>query len=497
MPDPAALLMRAIGDELTARIIPELKSADAIERANFARLVLQHLAADVDVLPRVAEQLVPEYRSAIRQATALALPASLESHVQAWKRDLDAISQDSGSGRAREVFALRSLGARIVRELTDWSGTNPSDARRQAVQAVLLRLGTLDFRWLTDYDSARNRPAEQAPGEDRQLQPPATGTAEPTPESVTAYLRSHFPSDSDIEATAVVPIPGGRSKKTYFISVRGSNALPAELVMRQDYALRYEGTKVRDEHQPLARLAERGLPVPRPLHLQADESQLGPPFILVGRLSGSAPGSYFGLQSQCPGAFRDLARLLAQLHAVNPRELGFTAPPQSLEQLIDQYERKWRDNATQPSPLIDYAYSWARAQCALDPGSVAAVHGDAGPYNMLVQNDRLTGLLDWEFARAGDPAEDLGIVRVYAEGVMDWQQFLQIYQDAGGRELPERRVQLGMLLQFLKGTTLVAASGRNFVEGWTKEFIKGANAFTGLRLIELRIAALLKRFGAV
>ena len=54
-----------------------------------------------------------------------------------------------------------------------------------------------------------------------------------------------------------------------------------------------------------------------------------------------------------------------------------------------------------------------------------------------------------------------------------------------------------MLIQFLKGTTLVAASGRNFKEGGTHEFIKGANAFTGLRLIELRIAQLLKRFGAV
>jgi hypothetical protein len=63
--------------------------------------------------------------------------------------------------------------------------------------------------------------------------------------------------------------------------------------------------------------------------------------------------------------------------------------------------------------------------------------------------------------------------------------------------VPERRVQLGMLVNFLKGTTLVATSGRNFEEGWTREFVKGANSFTGLRLIELRIAALMQRFGAV
>jgi aminoglycoside phosphotransferase (APT) family kinase protein len=270
--------------------------------------------------------------------------------------------------------------------------------------------------------------------------------------------------------------------------------------MRQDYALRYEGTKVRDEHRPLQRLAEAKLPVPRPLLLESSESELGPPFMFVERLPGSAPGSYFRLQARCPDAFRDLARMLAGLHRLAPAELGFPVgetPERNLERIIEQYEKKWRDNAMTPSPLIDYAYSWARRECALDPGTPAVVHGDAGPYNLLVADDRLTAVLDWEFAHVGDPAEDLGIVRVYAEDVMDWDEFLDIYRGAGGPAVPERRVRLGMLLQFLKGTTLVAASGRNFVEGWTREFIKGANAFTGLRLIELRIATLLERFGAV
>jgi len=91
-----------------------------------------------------------------------------------------------------------------------------------------------------------------------------------------------------------VPIPGGRSKKTFFISLTGSATLPTEVVMRQDYALRYEGTKVRDEYTPLVKLAALGLAVPRPLLLEAEDSELGPPFILVERLRGTPPGSYFG-----------------------------------------------------------------------------------------------------------------------------------------------------------------------------------------------------------
>jgi aminoglycoside phosphotransferase (APT) family kinase protein len=185
---------------------------------------------------------------------------------------------------------------------------------------------------------------------------------------------------------------------------------------------------------------------------------------------------------------------------VAPAQLGFAARADStntLEALVDRYERKWRDNATRASPLIDYAYAWARREARREAGATVVVHGDAGPYNFLIDEDRLTAVLDWEFAHLGDPAEDLGIVRIYAENVLDWQEFLDLYAAAGGALVPEHRVRLGMVLQFLKGTTLVATSGRNFEEGWTREFVKGASSFTGLRLIEQRIAQLLERFEAL
>lgn len=463
-----ALLLRAIATELAQRIIPELKSADAIERANFSRLVLLNLAGDLDLLPALAARAVPALRTSLQQPP------------------------DGAAPDQAEVAALRELAARTLRTLADRGDADSF--------AQLEPLGRWDARWVLDYDAAtaaRNAPTLQSSSAGSSA---AVGGETVTMGSVTAYLRRRFPQEPDLRATEVVPIPGGRSKKTFFVTVAGSATLPPQLVIRQDYALKYAGTKVADEYPPLVALAARGLPVPRPLHLERDASELGPPFMFVNRLTGRPPGTYFGMQTTCPGAFRDLARFLAETHQLAPESLGYAAPAaprDNLRALLDQYRSKWRENATRSSPVVDYAYAWAERECARDSGTTTFVHGDAGPYNFLVDQDRLTAVLDWEFAHVGDPAEDLGVARIYAEGSLPWDEFMQIYQAAGGKPVSESRIRLGMLVQFLKGTTLVAASGRNFREGGTTEFIKGANAFTGLRLIELRIAQMLDRFGAV
>ena len=52
------------------------------------------------------------------------------------------------------------------------------------------------------------------------------------------------------------------------------------------------------------------------------------------------------------------------------------------------------------------------------PGSGSViVHGDYGPQNVLVHDEQISALLDWEFARVGEPVDDLAwaewIVRMH------------------------------------------------------------------------------------
>jgi len=85
--------------------------------------------------------------------------------------------------------------------------------------------------------------------------------------------------------------------------------------MRQDYALRYEGTKVRDEYTPLVKLAALGLAVrARCCSKPRTPSSAA---LHLGRTAARNTARFiFRMRTPCPGAFAELAPLLAQLHRV-------------------------------------------------------------------------------------------------------------------------------------------------------------------------------------
>lgn len=487
-----AKLMRAIGQELVGRIEPELQTADARERVAFMKTALDYFASEQDVLPPLAVEAIPRLRNALAEAIAM-LPAKLAS--AGYRQALANIVRQEGSASALEIAQLRALSARLVRALADLPASEMTDEERENVVRCRASLAQADRSWLAAFDEARQRKAQNGSAADA---PDAARAETVTPHSLTHYLRRQFPTSGEITVTSVLPIPGGRSKRTILVTLRHGGQLPEELVMRQDMYLQQTGTTVRDEYQPLKLLSELDLPVPKPVHFEGEPSELGPPFLLVERLAGAVPGSYFGMDAACPRAFADLARLLGRLHGIEPAAAGVQrtaaeGPYGRMGDQVEEYWRLWRKNSIWPSPVVESAYAWARDEYAATKGATALVHGDCGPHNLLVQDGRLTALLDWEFLHIGDPAEDLGIARVYAETMMPWAEFADIYKQAGGLDVPERRIRLAMLLHYLKGTILVAASGRNFAEGVTDDFIKGANSYTGMRRIEMKITEFFDR----
>jgi Phosphotransferase enzyme family len=61
-----------------------------------------------------------------------------------------------------------------------------------------------------------------------------------------------------------------------------------------------------------------------------------------------------------------------------------------------------------PSPAV-----WRHGPQPLRPGEIV-LHGDFGPHNLIWEAGRLTGVIDFELARPGDAAEDIGFAVIRA-----------------------------------------------------------------------------------
>ena len=83
------------------------------------------------------------------------------------------------------------------------------------------------------------------------------------------------------------------------------------------------------------------------------------------------------------------------------------APPRHPALAAIAAYRHWLDALDDAYPALEWGLRWCElhAPAAFD---VTLIHRDYRTGNYLVDDGRLTGVLDWEFAGWGDPREDLG-----------------------------------------------------------------------------------------
>lgn len=273
-----------------------------------------------------------------------------------------------------------------------------------------------------------------------------TSTARNTKEfdkaALQAFLKAAFPEEKELTLEESDFITGGSSKFTLKLGLGGVRTIPEKLILRADAAGMYGGANTIDEYRLLKVLSDNGASVPQPLAVEESGKVFGSPFFVMERAAGAPLCAGFLPPEPNKKACENIAVSLARLHKIPIEQFSgsFTSkyPGNSAKVLswLDEGYNAWQP-LDMPSPSFQTAYEWLRANVSLmDKAPRTMVHGDFSLHNMLVEGEKLTAILDWEFADFGNPAYDLGYFHYMAEGLSSWEHFLSCYEK-GGMPIPD------------------------------------------------------------
>lgn len=194
------------------------------------------------------------------------------------------------------------------------------------------------------------------------------------------------------------------------------------------------GVRVRREIAGLEALAATDLPVPRLIAADPDGASTGSPTTVTTFLPGQVD-----LTPADPGTWvRNLAGMLARIHAVPPPELTpceqWTAEDHAWLDLDPGLAREARALAARPA----------------DPAAQVFAHGDYQHFNVLWHEGDVSAVVDWPTAGLADPGLDVGHCRLNIAVLFSVDlamRFLDGYEELSGRKV-DPAADLRRLLNF-------------------------------------------------
>lgn len=212
----------------------------------------------------------------------------------------------------------------------------------------------------------------------------------------------------EVQISEPVLLAGGASKEAWSVDADGERLL----VRRAAVGVIHRHTlSLEHEYQVLEAAYDAGVKAPKPYGYIADLDEREA--FVMERLDGETIGRRIVRMDPVPPQLpTQMAEEIAKIHAIPASRLPFL-PAAGLERMVDEL-----DEVGEPHPAIELGLWWLREHRppAREP---VVVHGDYRIGNLVVREDGLAGVLDWEFAHVDDPVRDLAfsLVRAWRFGV--------------------------------------------------------------------------------
>ncbi|RNL61443.1 phosphotransferase family protein [Zhongshania marina] len=256
-------------------------------------------------------------------------------------------------------------------------------------------------------------------------------------------------------------LTGGAAAQTWSFNAADSRAEHRLIFRRGHDASQFGGALSKSEEAMVLNAAVlAGVPAPAVIaQLQANDG-LGEGF-LMRRIDGETLPQKI-LKAPIYSAARErmagqCGEILATIHAVPLNTLQGLKRASAADQ-IAFYLQAFR-GYQQTLPVFEYAFRWL-AEHIPHCGEQTLVHGDFRNGNLMVGEDGIRAVLDWELSHIGDPMEDLawlcvnswrfGRIDKPVGGFGDRECLYSAYAHASGREVDRDAVRFWELFGVLK-----------------------------------------------
>lgn len=304
---------------------------------------------------------------------------------------------------------------------------------------------------------------------------------------LVALARHEMPDATDLHIDGLERAGSGNSSENWFFEARwrrGGREERHRLVLRRTPENEIVRNRREDEFLLIKALEGTGLPVPRVHWIDRDGRWLERPAVVLARCPGrddrallSARGKAGLDENRRASIAAGMVDLLASIHRLDLAALDL---PPSIRRVVgsparvelDKQEAEALDDETVPCIELRAAAWWLRDNLPDPPPRLVLVHGDFRPANLLVDDGRVTALLDWEFAHVGDPAEDLGWYLApryrgehFIVGRWTDEDFVGAYERASGTHVDRKAVRWWSIFAQYKLCSMVLAAQKAFALG--------------------------------
>ncbi len=207
--------------------------------------------------------------------------------------------------------------------------------------------------------------------------------------------------------TRTTQLAGGASKEAWAVTTADGR----DVLLRRagGGVIHLDTLSLRQEFDVLVAAQTAGVRVPSPIAYLGDID--GREAFVMELVQGETIGRRI-VREPPAGLDLQMAEELAKIHSILPEALPFLPAPDLWERLYLEL-----DGVDEPHPAIELGLSWCRERLPLERPRVVT-HGDFRLGNLMVDEDGIVAVLDWEFAHISDPAEDLAwpLVRAWRFG---------------------------------------------------------------------------------